>query len=94
MLLGIWPFMYGIELLIADRAIIEAIAVYKPISIQFFPVFFLCFIYLLVKQTMPPKPLIFFTAGGRNSYRFLDDHKRSPSLRMEQNTLCYHKRRV
>lgn len=51
--------MYGIELLIADRAIIEAIAVYKPISIQFFPVFFLCFIYLLVKQTMPPKPLIF-----------------------------------
>ncbi len=52
--------MYGIELLIADRAIIEAIAVYKPISIQFFPVFFPVFYISAGKTDHASKATYFF----------------------------------
>jgi len=51
---GMWPFLYGMELLIADENILRAIAPFKATPIQIFPIFLLSFIFLLLKQQMPP----------------------------------------
>lgn len=53
-LAGIWPLLYGIELMIADSSLQALISNYRPITMQFFPVTILCFFFLLIKQKMPP----------------------------------------
>jgi len=54
-ILSMWPLIYGIQLIIADREYIETLARLSSIPMQFFPIFLLCCIFQLVKQKLPPK---------------------------------------
>jgi len=51
---GVWPLIYAAELSFADPDIIIKIAFIRELIIQLFPVFFMIFMFLFVKQKMPP----------------------------------------
>lgn len=68
-LVGMWPLMYGIQLIMADRHAIETIARLTPLSMQFSPIFTLSCVYLFTDQRMPPRWMLvamalFGTAGA------------------------------
>jgi len=58
LVIGCWPLLYSIELMIADPALSMTFARYRAIPIQLFPIFFMYMIYTIVGHKMPPKSLI------------------------------------
>lgn len=56
---GLWPLLYGIELIIANIEIASYFAKYRATTFQFFPFFMLCIVYMLTKRKMPPAWLIY-----------------------------------
>jgi two-component system sensor histidine kinase DesK len=52
---GLWPALYAFELFFTDEHLLNIIAPFKGVGIQFFQVLFLLFIYQTVEQRRPPK---------------------------------------
>lgn len=52
---GAWPLLYAIELMQADPAVSLAMAKYRAVPAQFFPIFLVTMIHQLIKHRMPPR---------------------------------------
>jgi signal transduction histidine kinase len=63
LILGSWPLLYGVELLIADTSVSIYLAKFRAIPFQVFPVFFNLGIYHLVKRKTLPKWILYTLSG-------------------------------
>jgi signal transduction histidine kinase len=55
MVIGLWPLLYAIELMIADPRISMSIARYRAVPIQLFPILFMYMVYTIVGYNAPPR---------------------------------------